>query len=89
ILSVAAEDAAVAKVNGLLTVHLAPDQIVANLSIEFADHLTAPEIEACVERLETRMATAVPEVSALFVKPQTTRRWLQRRKEIEAASDEG
>ncbi len=89
ILSVAAEDAAVAKVNGLLTVHLAPDQIVANLSIEFADHLTAPEIEACVERLEVRMATAVPEVSALFVKPQTTRRWLQRRKEIEAASEEG
>lgn len=86
ILALAREDPAVEKVNGLLTVHLGPDRIVANLSIEFADSLTTPEIEACVERLEARVSAEVPQVSALFVKPQTAQRWLERRKEIDEVS---
>jgi divalent metal cation (Fe/Co/Zn/Cd) transporter len=71
ILAVAGENAAVERVNGLLTVHLGPDQIEANLSVEFADHPTTPEIEACVECPEARVTKATPEVSALFVKPRT------------------
>lgn len=85
ILALAADDPAVEKVNGLLTVHLGPEQIVANLSIEFADSLTAPDIEACVERIEARAAKQVPQVSALFVKPQTARRWRERKTAIEKA----
>jgi cation diffusion facilitator family transporter len=85
ILAIAQADPAVEEVNGVLTVHLGPEQIVANLSIEFADHLKAPEIEACVERIETRLAAELPQVSALFVKPQTAARWRERRKVIDDA----
>jgi divalent metal cation (Fe/Co/Zn/Cd) transporter len=58
------------------------------LSIEFEDHLTAPEIEACVERIEARLKTEMPQITRLFVKPQTTGTWEQRRKVIESASDQ-
>ena len=56
-----------------LTVHLAPDQIVAALSLEFEDDLNTPEIEQSVEAIERRIRERHPEVVALFVKPQTRR----------------
>lgn len=83
ILAVAQADPAVENANGVLTVHLGPDEIVAGLSLDFVDHLSAADIETCVERLEARLKAEVPEVAVVFVKPQTTARWLERRKSIE------
>lgn len=88
VLAIAQDDPAVQRANGVLTVHLGPDEIVAGLSIEFEDHLSAPEIEACVERIETRLKAEMPEITRLFVKPQTSGTWEKRRKVIEAASGE-
>ncbi|RUU08298.1 cation transporter, partial [Mesorhizobium sp. M7A.T.Ca.TU.009.01.3.2] len=87
VLAIAQQDPAVQRANGVLTVHMGPTEIVAGLSIEFEDHLTAPEIEACVERLEAQLKKEMPEITRLFVKPQTTGTWEQRRKLIETASD--
>ena len=61
------------KVNGLLTVQLAPDQIVAALSLEFADELRAPEIEQDVIDIERAIRAAHPTVIMVFIKPQTDR----------------
>ena len=61
----------IAHANGILTVHLAPSQIVVALSLEFADELRTPEIEAKVSELERRMCRLHPDVAALFVKPQS------------------
>ncbi|MER8463123.1 cation diffusion facilitator family transporter [Mesorhizobium sp. M1409] len=87
VLAIAQQDPAVRQANGVLTVHMGPAEIVAGLSIEFEDHLTAPEIEACVERLEARLKKEMPEITRLFVKPQTTGTWEKRSKLIETASD--
>jgi len=57
--------------NGVLTVQLAPNQILAALSLEFADNLRAPEIEASVMEIERQVRVAHPEVVTLFIKPQT------------------
>lgn len=84
ILDIAGGDPAVQRANGVVTVHLAPDQVVAALSAEFQDRTTAPEIEACVERIEARLKSAHPEVTVLFVKPQTARRWQGQRALLEA-----
>lgn len=89
VLAIAEQDPAVQRANGILSVHIGPEEIVAGLSIEFEDHLTAPEIEACVERLEARLKTEMPQISRLFVKPQATGTWEQRRKAIAEASEEG
>ncbi|PWJ90343.1 MULTISPECIES: cation diffusion facilitator family transporter [Mesorhizobium] len=87
VLAIAQQDPAVQRANGVLTVHMGPTEIVAGLSIEFEDHLTAPEIEACVERLEAKLKKEMPEITRLFVKPQTSGTWEKRRKLIETASD--
>jgi len=57
----------------VLTTQLAPDQIVAALSIDFEDALTARDVEAIVQRIEENARAAHPNVVALFVKPQTDR----------------
>ncbi|CDX27516.1 Cation diffusion facilitator family transporter [Mesorhizobium plurifarium] len=88
VLAIAQEDPAVQRANGILSVHIGPEEIVAGLSIEFEDHLTAPEIEACVERLEARLKKEMPQISRLFVKPQATGTWERRREAMVEASDE-
>ncbi|TGV52554.1 cation transporter [bacterium M00.F.Ca.ET.141.01.1.1] len=88
VLAIVQQDPAVQRANGVLTVHMGPEEIVAALSIEFEDHLAAPEIEACVERIEARLKKEMPEIARLFVKPQTSGTWEKRRKVIESASGE-
>ncbi|THF56286.1 cation diffusion facilitator family transporter [Ollibium composti] len=88
VLAIAQQDAAVQRANGLVSVHIGPEEIIAGLSVEFEDHVAAPEIEACVERIEARLKAEVPTVKSLFVKPQTTRTWERRRQEMADASDD-
>jgi cation diffusion facilitator family transporter len=57
--------------NGVLTMHLAPQEILVALSLEFADELRTPEIEAKVVELERCVRLSHPEVVAVFVKPQS------------------
>jgi cation diffusion facilitator family transporter len=75
ILELAAADPCIRQVNAVTTVHLAPDQILVALSLEFDDSLTTSAIEAQVERLEERVQAAHPDVIALFIKPQTPSRF--------------
>jgi cation diffusion facilitator family transporter len=88
ILAIAQQDQAVQKANGVLTIHMGPREIVAALSVEFEDHLAAPSIEECVQRLEDRLTKEIPEVVALFVKPQTRGTWEARRKRIAEVADD-
>jgi cation diffusion facilitator family transporter len=74
---IAAEDEAIRAANGVLTVQMGPDQVVAALSAEFEDALTTAQIEASIRRIEIRVRDTHPEVTALFVKPQTPETWRQ------------
>jgi cation diffusion facilitator family transporter len=69
---IAAEQPGVERVNDLVTVHLAPDQVVAALSLEFKDELTTPQIENAVASIERRICKQHPEVFSIFVKPQSS-----------------
>lgn len=62
----------IANANGIITVHLAPTQVVVSLSIEFSDELRTPDIETKVAELETQIRKRHPEVVAVFVKPQSS-----------------
>ncbi|KZC16637.1 cation transporter [Rhodanobacter sp. FW510-R12] len=73
IMRIAEAQGPVSRANGLLTVQLAPNQIVAALSLAFADDIRASDIEELVRTLELRIRRLHPEVVALFVKPQTHR----------------
>lgn len=67
----AAAQPGIERVNGLITVQMAPDQVFVALSAEFADDLSASDIEAAVAGLEQRIREENPDVATLFVKPQT------------------
>jgi divalent metal cation (Fe/Co/Zn/Cd) transporter len=69
---IAAEQPGVERVNDLITVHLAPQQVVAALSLEFKDELTTPEIEQAVVAIEGRICSQNPEVYTIFIKPQSS-----------------
>jgi cation diffusion facilitator family transporter len=76
ILSIAGADAGVRRANGVFTVQMGPNQVVAALSAEFEDALTTPEVEACVRRIEGKIKEAHGDLLVtLFVKPQTPETW--------------
>ena len=72
---IAGSDAAVVHVNGLFTVQMGPDSVVAGLSAEFQDRLSTPEIETCVNRVEVAIKSVHPYVTTLYIKPQTAENW--------------
>jgi len=73
ILRIAGSERAVTHANGVLTMQLAPDQIVAALSLDFEDALSARQVEDAVAEIERKVCLAHPDVVALFVKPQAHR----------------
>jgi cation diffusion facilitator family transporter len=79
IIKIAAKMAGVCSANSIATVQLAPNNVVANLSLDFFDYMKAPDIEAAVVQLENQVRSAHPEVSALFIKPQSVQVAAQRR----------
>ncbi len=88
ILRVAGEDRDVRRANGVLAVQLGPNQVVAALSLEFQVSLGTREIEACVNRIETSICRAFPDVVTLFVKPQSADTWLRRLKPRDLVRDD-
>jgi cation diffusion facilitator family transporter len=78
ILDMAEADAAIRTANGVLTVQLGPNNIVAALSIEFEDGLSTGEIETCVNRVEFAIRCKHPDIVVLYVKPQTPESWVKR-----------
>ncbi|MFS8138202.1 MAG: cation diffusion facilitator family transporter [Thermomonas sp.] len=83
---IAGEDEAIRTANGVLTVQMGPDQVVAALSAEFEDNLTTGEIESSIRRIEAQVRDHHPEVTSLFVKPQTPDSWRRNRQLAEATT---
>jgi divalent metal cation (Fe/Co/Zn/Cd) transporter len=77
VMKIAREQEGVERVNGMLTVHLSPDEIVLALSLEFADPLNTPGIEQRVAALEQKLRAAHPEIITVFIKPQARDQFTQ------------
>jgi cation diffusion facilitator family transporter len=63
--------AGVTAVGEILTVHSAPDQITAMLSVDFEDHITAREVERLVCEIETETAEQFPHVRRMYIRPRS------------------
>lgn len=70
IAEIARSEPGVCAVNEVLTIHLAPDQIVAALSLDFDDDFTVGGIERAVAAIEQRVREAQPTISRIFIRPQ-------------------
>ncbi len=89
LLRIAGADPDVRTANGVVTVQLGPNHVIAALSAEFHDHLSTTQIEDCVNRVEAAVKQAHPEVTVLFVKPQTADTWRRRIAQLAAEQDDG
>lgn len=87
ILAIAQRDPGIRSANGVLTMQMGPNQVVAMLSAEFEDALTTPEVEACVNRMERSAKQDNAAIVALFIKPQTAEVWKARRRAMDDKSD--
>jgi cation diffusion facilitator family transporter len=70
ILQVAREQDGIRRAAVSLTVHLAPDQIVAALDLGFDEDLSAADVEEAMAILDKRIKARHPEVIAVFVNPR-------------------
>jgi cation diffusion facilitator family transporter len=57
--------------NGLFTVHIGPDQVVAAISADFVDTLSAGDVERIVAAVEARVRAMHPQIVALLITPQS------------------
>jgi cation diffusion facilitator family transporter len=82
IMAVANADADLRGTNGVTTMQMGPQQVVAMLSAEFEDDRTTLQIETCITRIEKSVKAEYPELVALFVKPQTPEVFRARRQAL-------
>jgi len=57
--------------NELLTMHLGPEDILLNVSLDFIDGLTAGIVEATVSDIERQVKQSYPEIKRVFVEVQS------------------
>ncbi len=57
-------------VNEVLTMHMGPQFILVNLSVEFVDSATADQIEAVIAKLDRGLKESLPRVKRVFVEAE-------------------
>jgi len=57
-------------VNEVLTMHMGPDDILVNVSVDFADSTTAPEVEAVVATIDRELKAKFPQVRRVFIEAE-------------------
>ena len=68
--SAAARHGGIVGIGRILTVHSAPDQITAMMSVDFDDSITAGEAERIVCEIEAEVARKWPIVRRLYIRPE-------------------
>ena len=63
----------VERVNEVLTMHMGPDFILLNLSVEFRDEATTDKLEYRITRITEQIKKAHPEVKRVFIEAETDR----------------
>ena len=65
-------------VNEVLTMHMGPEFILANISIDFDDGLHAEEIETTIGEIDHQIKAAFPNVKRIFIEAEARRGWRPR-----------
>jgi len=65
-------------VNEVLTLHLGPQDVLLNISLDFEDNLSSGDVEEAISALESRIKGMFPEIRRVFIEAQG---WGAHRKE--------
>ena len=71
--SMLTKDDRIAVTNEILTMHLGPQDILLNLSVDFRDGLPSQDVEAAITEMEMRIKSEFPEVRRIFIEAQNWR----------------
>lgn len=63
-------------VNEVLTVHMGPEFVLVNISVDFMDAASANEVETAVARLDADIKKAYPDVKRVFIESESRRAFL-------------
>jgi len=61
---------AIGHVNEVATMHMGPDYILVNLSVDFASTASADDVEAVVRDLDRKLKAALPRVKRVFIEAE-------------------
>ena len=61
------------KVNEILTMHMGPEFILVNISVDFVDPILATEVEETLAGLEKKIKQAYPRIKRIFIEVETTK----------------
>jgi cation diffusion facilitator family transporter len=61
-------------VNEVLTMHMGPEFVLANISVDFRDPMTADEIEIAVAEMDLRIKRAYPQIKRIFIEAEERKR---------------
>lgn len=61
-------------VNEILTMHMGPEFILVNLSVDFKNSLSAEQVERTVQKLDVQIKQAYPRVKRIFIEGEARRR---------------
>lgn len=57
-------------VNEVLTMHMGPDYILANISVDFTDDKSADEVEAVVAKINKLIKVQIPQIKRVFIEAE-------------------
>ncbi|MCB8983318.1 MAG: cation transporter [Ardenticatenaceae bacterium] len=67
---IAQSDPAVDEVNGILTMHFGPNDVLLNMDIGFRSNLPAAEVATAVDRLESNIREEAPLIKRIFIEAE-------------------
>lgn len=68
--SIVKEHEAIKHINEVVTMHMGPDYILVNLSVDFIDGVPAEEVEFAVTQLTERLKQSMPRVKRVFIEAE-------------------
>ena len=61
----------VQKVNEVLTMHMGPEYILVNLSVEFSDHIRTGQMELLISQIDREVKTKFKHVQRVFIEAES------------------
>lgn len=68
--AIAADTPEIEAMNEVLTMHMGPDDILVNISIDFRDDLNADEVERTISDIDRRIKQVYPQVKRVFIEAE-------------------
>ena len=66
-------DDRIQRTNEILTMHLGPEEVLLNTSLDFVSNLSADQVEAAITEIEKQIKMRFPEIRRVFIEAQSWR----------------